>query len=176
MPQAAGQPGHADARARARGAAKLRDSAPDWAPAFLAAFRQTGMITAACAVAGVGRSTAYRRRHADEGFALALSDAEEEVTERIEREAFRRAVEGVERPVSIAGEREVIREYSDTLLLALLRARKPEVWSERHRLEHAGRVEHEHAMYDPASVELSAELRARVRRLLDGEDDDQWSG
>jgi hypothetical protein len=55
----------------------------------------------------------------------------------------------------------------------LLRSRAPERYVDRHRLEHAGRVEHEHAVYDPELVELSAELRARVRRLLDGEGDER---
>jgi hypothetical protein len=69
--------------------------------------------------------------------------------------------------------RRCIRSYSDNLLAMLLRSRAPERYVDRHRLEHAGRVEHEHAVYDPELVELSAELRARVRRLLDGEGDER---
>jgi len=75
----------------------------------------------------------------------------------------------VERPISIGGEREVVRTYSDSLLALLLRTRAPECYAERHHLEHAGRVEHDVAVYDPELVELSAELRDRVGRIL-GED------
>jgi hypothetical protein len=53
----------------------------------------------------------------------------------------------------------------------LMRARKPEVCRERYRVDHAGRVEHGHAIYDPQAVELSAELRARVRRILEGDNE-----
>jgi hypothetical protein len=131
------------------------------------------MVTDACRAAGVSRATVYRRRHADEDFALAWHDAKLDVLALLEDEAVRRALHGVERPVTVAGEREVVRTYSDNLLALLLRSRAPERYADRHRLEHAGRVEHEHAVYDPEGVELSAELRARVRRLLDREDDDR---
>jgi hypothetical protein len=162
---------HADARAKA--AAKTRKSAPDWAPAWLTAFERTGMVTDTCRVAGVSRATVYRRRQADEEFALPWHDAELDVLALLEDEAVRRALHGVDRPVTVAGQREMIRSYSDNLLAMLLRSRAPERDVDRHRLEHAGRVEHEHAVYDPELVELSAELRARVRRLLDGEGDER---
>jgi hypothetical protein len=129
------------------------------------------MVSAACEAAGVGRRTAYDRRQRDEQFAVAWADELERAVEVAEAEIYRRAVRGVEKPVTVAGEREVIREYSDTLLMFLMRARKPEVCRERYRVDHAGRVEHGHAIYDPQAVELSAELRARVRRILEGDNE-----
>jgi hypothetical protein len=150
-------------RARVRAAAKTRKAAPDWAAVFLDAFRAQGMVTAACAAAGVSRATVYRRRVRDEDFAVAWADAELDVLAMLEDEAVRRALHGVERPVTVAGERELVRTYSDHLLALLLRTRAPERHVDHHRVEHAGRVEH---VYDPGDLELSAELRQRVRRIL----------
>jgi hypothetical protein len=50
----------------------------------------------------------------------------------------------------------------------LLKARKPEVYGDR--VEHAGQLDVEHR-YDVADLELSPELRARVRRVLNREED-----
>jgi hypothetical protein len=50
------------------------------------------------------------------------------------------------------------------LLALLLKTRVPDRYADRHRVEHGGRVEHH---YDPELVELSPELRDRVRRILD---------
>ena len=56
-----------------------------------------------------------------------FEDADEEVTETLEREATRRASKGTLKPVfyqgKVCGE---IREYSDTLLIFLLKARRPD--------------------------------------------------
>lgn len=120
---------------------------PDWAPAFLEAFAEFGIVTAACGVAGVSRSTAYERRKLDEAFAAAWSDVETATTERMEAEARRRAVEGwVEREeLEVAHDEDgnpyevrtlIVRKYSDTLLMFMLKARKPDMY--RERVEHTG--------------------------------------
>src|SRR5581483_11719078 len=67
---------------------------PDWAPRFLEAFAEFGIVTAACGAAGVSRTTVYERRKVDELFAAAWLDVEAATTERMEAEARRRAVEG----------------------------------------------------------------------------------
>lgn len=56
----------------------------------------------------------------------------------LEDEAVRRGYEGVERPVTIAGKREIIREYSDTLLIFLLKAARPQKYRDYVRQEHVG--------------------------------------
>jgi hypothetical protein len=96
------------------------------------------------------------------------ADELERAVEFMEAEAYRRAVHGVDRPVAVAGQRELVRQHSDRLLIFLLKARKPEIYGER--VKHAGRRDVEHR-YDVADLELSPELRARVRRVLDGEED-----
>lgn len=71
----------------------------DWKPAFLAALRELPVIAHACKAVGIERSTAYRAREADEGFAQAWDEAQEDGIDRAEQEAFRRGVVGFEEPV-----------------------------------------------------------------------------
>jgi hypothetical protein len=134
-------------RGRARGRQGQKHE-PDWVPEFLEAFAEFGIVTAACGAAGVSRSTAYKRRDDDEAFALAWTGVETATTERMEAEARRRAVEGwVEREEfesvynEETGELErhpsvIVRKYSDTLLMFMLKARKPDTY--RERVEHTG--------------------------------------
>jgi hypothetical protein len=122
------------ARTRARGDA--------WREPFLKALARVGVVSYAAGEAGVSRATAYRHREADEAFAAAWDEAELEAVDVLEREAFRRAVEGVVEPLVSAGQHVAdVRRYSDRLLEFLMKARSPERFSERHRLEHAGRIE-----------------------------------
>jgi hypothetical protein len=71
----------------------------DWKPVFLESLRAMPVVAHACAAVGIERSTAYRAREADEGFAQAWDDAMEEGVDRAEGEAYRRAVVGFEEPV-----------------------------------------------------------------------------
>jgi hypothetical protein len=129
----------APAKGKARTRRTRKKGGPDWKPKFLEALRETGLVKDACAAAAVGRSTVYEARQQDEDFALAWHDIEEETTERMEREAIRRAADGVERPVHYKGERvDSVTEYSDTLLIFMLKARRPEVYRETTRHEHTG--------------------------------------
>ena len=59
--------------------------------------------------------------------------AQEEAADRLEDEAFRRAVEGVEKPVGWYKGKPggVIREYSDVLLIFLLKGARPEKYADR---------------------------------------------
>jgi hypothetical protein len=100
---------------------------------FLRALADTGIVTVAAAVAGVTRARAYQVRKEDPVFAAAWDEAEEKAADVLEAEARRRAVLGVPEPLVSAGKvvRDddgqpiAIRRYSDTLLLALLRAHRP---------------------------------------------------
>jgi hypothetical protein len=70
-----------------------------WRNAFLAALRHIPVVAHACEAVGIERSTAYRARAADEGFATAWDDAMEDGIDKAEQEAFKRAVVGFEEPV-----------------------------------------------------------------------------
>ncbi len=100
--------------------------------AFLVAFTEHATVAAAAAAAHVGRRTHYNWLQADEAYAARFKDVEEGVTEALEAEARRRAQCGVDEPVHYQGKRvDTIRRYSDTLLIFLLKARRPEMYRER---------------------------------------------
>lgn len=125
------------------------------------------MVTAACEAAGVSRATVYEARQKDETFALAWHDVEEATTEQMEAEARRRGVQGVERPV-YQGKELVgyVTDYSDTLLMFMLKARRPEKYRERYDVHHSGRVEH--ASADELRRMTDAELADYERDLDSG--------
>src|SRR5712664_3402215 len=99
---------------------------------FLKALSETGSVTTAVALAGTSRTRVYELRKADQAFARTWQDAEEIAADQIHEEARRRALEGVEEPLVSAGKlvRDdsgqpiTVRRYSDTILLALLKAHR----------------------------------------------------
>lgn len=117
-----------------------RKKTADVRAAFLAAYGELGNIKQAAARAGISRDTHYAWL-ADEAYAKAFESAREEAVESLEAEARRRAVEGCERPVYQGGEQVgTVREYSDTLLIFLLKGAAPGKYRENHRHEVSGRV------------------------------------
>lgn len=93
----------------------------DWGPAFLAALAETANVRYSCRQAGIARRTAYDRRDRDEPFRAAWDDALEDACDRLEEIAAGRAESG-----------------SDTLMIFLLKAHRPEKYRESVRHEHAG--------------------------------------
>ncbi len=95
--------------------------------AFLKALSETASVSAACERAGVSRRTVYTCREADPAFAEKWEKAETMGLDALEDEAIRRGFEGNDKPVwqsrQLVGH---IREYSDRMLLAVLKARRPE--------------------------------------------------
>jgi hypothetical protein len=83
--------------------------------------------------AKVGRRTVYRWLAQPDGkFREVYDEAMEDAIDLVEAEAHRRAVEGTLKPVYQGGEKVgEVREYSDTLLLAILKGRRPEVYRDR---------------------------------------------
>ncbi|MBI1213988.1 MAG: hypothetical protein GC190_21205 [Alphaproteobacteria bacterium] len=91
---------------------------------------------AAAAIAGYTLGLVREWRKADPEFDKRWKDADDLAIERMESEADRRAVDGTDKPVFYQGERcGEIREYSDSLLIFRLKARRPEVY--RERFEHS---------------------------------------
>src|SRR5215831_19943363 len=100
---------------------------------FVRALSETGSVNKAAALARTSRTRVYELRKVDPAFAAAWEEAEEIAADRLEEEARRRAVEGVAEPLVSAGKlvRDdsdqpiMLRRYSDNLLLALIKARRP---------------------------------------------------
>lgn len=115
----------------------------EWHDEFLAHFLEIGTITGAAKATGVDRRTVQLARQRDEEFALKLADAEEQFTEKLERVAYTRAVDG-----------------SDRLVEFLLKARRPDRYRENVKIEHSGQIAHD----------LSALSDDELRRVADGLD------
>lgn len=98
---------------------------------FLAAYVETCSISRAAVIANIARRTHYDWLAADEKYKADFQEIQEQAAQTLEDEAIRRAYAGIEKPVTIAGKREVIREYSDTLLIFLLKGLRPEKYRER---------------------------------------------
>lgn len=123
-----------------------------------AGIERSTTVSEAARAAGIGRRTAYDRRARDEEFARAWDDTLESAIEQLEQEAVRRAKDG-----------------SDQLLMFLLRARRPAVYSERYRITHAHRIEERPEIVDVGDPEVRKKSReflhavadARARRLAE---------
>lgn len=106
--------------------------------AFLAAFSETCSIIRAAKCAGVDRGTHYEWLARDRDYADRFHVAKEQAADALEDEAVRRAHEGMERPITVAGEKTIIREYSDTLLIFLLKGIRPQKYRENVEVTGAG--------------------------------------
>jgi len=143
-----------------------------WRKAFLEALAKTGNVREAAELADVDRSRVHRLRESSPAFAAAWDRAVEDAADVLEREAVRRAVEGVDEPVIYKGElcgtwvdgqgRVVakdtpgavlvpltVKRYSDALLQTLLRAAKPEKYRERQDHTSGGRPFYKAYGFDP---------------------------
>lgn len=102
---------------------------------FLTSLATTGNVRKAAEACGVSTRLAYIHRSNDAEFAQAWQDALTEAIETVlEPEALRRAVEGTDKAVYHNGE--VVgyeKQYSDTLLIFLLKAARPEKYRETAR-------------------------------------------
>jgi hypothetical protein len=111
--------------------------------AFLAAYAECGNITLAAKMAKIDRTQHYRWL-ADPDYAEQFQAAEEQAVEMLEKEARRRAIEGLKKkkfdkngqPIidPETGEQYVEHEYSDTLLIFLLKGARPEKYRDRHEI------------------------------------------
>lgn len=87
--------------------------ATEWRPIFLRTLRNSGNVRAACTAAGVTRQAAYAARTNSAEFAAAWDEALEDAIDGLEAVATDRA-----------------RKSSDTLLIFLLKAHRPEKYRE----------------------------------------------
>lgn len=132
---------------------------------FLARYAELGTIQAAADVTEINRATHYTWLADDPDYAQAFDAAGEIAVERLEQEARRRAVDGVDEPVFYKGDQVAsVRKYSDTLLIFLLKAARPERY--RERFDVTTRVVTVDAV-DAEIAKLESELE---RRAVEGAD------
>lgn len=118
---------------------------------------------------------AFQWRREDPAFAADWDEAREQATEALEREAWRRAKEGWEKPVFQNGQQVgVMREYSNTLLIFLLKAQRPELYRENARVEisgpHGGAVPLSHKIdLSNLSAEEKLTLAGMARKAKDAD-------
>lgn len=118
--------------------------------AFLRAFARRGIVLDGVTAASVSKSTVKYWRDNDEWFEELYGAALEEAGDRVEAEAHRRAIDGIDVPViyqgmptmtedAVTGEKRVLttKQYSDPLLALILKARKPEQYRENVKNTHS---------------------------------------
>jgi len=140
--------------------------------AYLTALAETGMKGRAAALAGVSKRTPNTAQWKnDPEFQAALQLAVQMGYDALEAEAERRAVEGVRKPAGwYKGEPGgYVQEYSDNLLMFLLKAGRPEKYADRHDIRSSHTV----------NILVVKDLMSRrelpqtvIRRLADGENVD----
>ena len=102
---------------------------------FLEKYPKYCQIDKTAKATGIDRSTFYKWLEEDSEFAKGFEDAKKRAVETLEAEAYRRAVKGVNKPIYYKGQRcGYVREYSDSLLIFLLKGNAPEKYRERHEL------------------------------------------
>jgi hypothetical protein len=99
---------------RSAESAPMRVLKTDWGGRFLEVLRSTCNVRLSADAAGIDRDTAYRRRQRDPEFARLWAQAEQDGIDVLEAQARARAL-----------------SQSDTLLIFLLKAHRPEVYRER---------------------------------------------
>jgi len=97
---------------------KSRDSKEQKKLAFLREFSKHGTISQTAEAVHIHRSTVSRWRTDDQAFAKAFEEVDSHVTDELEQCAINRA-----------------KSHSDTLLIFLLKARRPAIFSDNVRLE-----------------------------------------
>lgn len=120
--------------------------------AVLEALREGASASEAARSGGITRQAVFQWRQADEEFALAYHDAEEAGTDELERVAVKRA-----------------KESSDTLLIFLLKARRPAKY--RERIDLTAKVEQvtsAELTAARAAAEANPEAMAALARSLAG--------
>lgn len=116
--------------------------------AFLDAFATSANLRAAAKVAGIDRNMVYYWQEHDEAFSFRYAQAEADANDVIRAAIYTRAVNGVDKPLhyqgrlvtDAMGRAVTVKEYSDTLLIFLAKARMPE-FRERQHVEHSGSLD-----------------------------------
>lgn len=102
---------------------KKRASTIAWQKVFISTLKNTGNIRLSAQAAGIERAQAYRARTRNPDFAIEWDNALDDATDHLEAVARQRAL-----------------TISDTLLIFLLKAHRPERFRERFEVKNTGEV------------------------------------
>ena len=106
---------------------------------FIQRLSTTCNVTEAAKLIGIRRETAYQFRDQHPEFKAAWENAINQGIDSLEREARHRAAEGTDEPVFHRGQVcGAVRKYSDTLLIFLLKAHRPDKFRDRVELTGKG--------------------------------------
>ena len=106
---------------------------------FLSAYAECGVITHAAEIAGIDRTRHYVCLDKSEQYRSMFESAHHQAIERMEQEARRRAMLGVEEPIFYQGvEVARVRKPSDTLLMFMLKGALPDKYRDNVRNELSG--------------------------------------
>ena len=110
---------------------------------FLKVFSECNSIRQAALACQISPTAVYKAKKDNPEFAKLLQEAEELVLDNLEKEAYRRAVKGVKKPVYYQGQLVGYElTYSDKLLEMLLRGRDRERYGNNTNLNVSGEVNH----------------------------------
>jgi hypothetical protein len=107
---------------------------------FLSELAKTGNLSLACHASEMTRRQVGALRKVDEDFGQAYLEAMDDAVDRLEAEAWRRALDGIEQKLFQAGKLVVdpetnqpiiLRRYSDPLLVMLLKGSRPDKYHAR---------------------------------------------
>ena len=123
--------------------------------------------------AGYSRSIVYLWRDQDPSFRATWEAAVEAGTDRLEDEAWRRAHDGVDKPVFHNGTQVgAVREHSDTLTIFLLKARRPGKFRENRALEITGKDGGPLEVRDQSALEFAKRVAFLLASARDAEQAD----
>lgn len=106
---------------------------------FLELYMQCGHVTRTCQILGLIPRTVYRWKQTDIQFADDWAMADRVALSILEDAAIERAVHGIQKPVYQGGKLcGYVTEFSDQLLIVLLKARDPKKYRENTRTELTG--------------------------------------
>ena len=144
---------------------------------MLVALAETGNVTEAALAAKIDRCTHYKWLNADPAYVESAAEAMEQAADHLETEARRRAVDGVSEPLMYQGIKVGhVLKYSDTLLIFLLKAVRPEKYRDHYHVAVDANVKVERPETEEELREyldtLPKSVLARMGKALNGSNGD----
>jgi hypothetical protein len=130
-----------------------------WRQPFLDALAQHGNVSRAAKVARISRNHLYRARHDDPDFAAQWDAAKDRGLDSLEDVANARA-----------------RKDSDTLLIFLLKAHRPEKYRDTYNINHGGQKDNPIQVFDHSAITAALAAGSGAYRDPSGTDEGDSDG